>query len=287
MKYLICLSLLACAATNCISCIPGFPSKKMPEGKLCYYNYSIAGSSFFPKQRYTIEEDTTGKVTLTWTQPNTRNEITVTLADRSLLDSIQSVIEEEKAYKFKDNYKPLFDVQDGDSWSYEARFRTSDGKSETLQSHGYASKPDTRMFARIDSIVGEVGKANLPTLTDSPLVGYEYSSTGDVAGYLSFYKLETKGKKVVASYQNDERKIVTKNVGNEVLTKVKQMLDEGGAVYYKRHYSPDVDVCDGTSWDYMASFADETHLYSSGLEVGPGNNTLSQINDYIKSLFDK
>lgn len=72
--------------------------------------------------------------------------------DSTLLDSIKNVIVEHKMQNYKDTYRPPFEVLDGYSWHYRARF--DDGTS--LYSSGYNSRPNDDGLNIINTMLFDV-----------------------------------------------------------------------------------------------------------------------------------
>ena len=72
--------------------------------------------------------------------------------DADQMTHFRQIIEEEKMYKYKESYKPPFEVLDGWGWSFRARF--SDGSS--IYSHGFNAGPKDNGLARIRGYMEEL-----------------------------------------------------------------------------------------------------------------------------------
>ena len=71
-------------------------------------------------------------------------------ADASVMDSLEAIVREYKMDKYKERYRPLFDVKDGDTWDFSLDY--SNGKR--VRSGGYFTMPDgaAEAFDKIEDL---------------------------------------------------------------------------------------------------------------------------------------
>ena len=116
----------------------GCTAKKMPEGDLLRVEFSrhgtMAGAEFFGR----MEKDSTGMF--------------VVRAMREAYGPMYEKKIEEKMYKYKESYRPMMEVLDGWSWSFEAKF--SDGTK--IYSHGSNASPRGDGLERIRGLMTEL-----------------------------------------------------------------------------------------------------------------------------------
>ena len=66
--------------------------------------------------------------------------------------TFKKIILDEKMYKYKEHYRPLFQVKDGHSWRFSAKF--SDGS--TIHSTGENSKPGGNGLSKIQDYLSDL-----------------------------------------------------------------------------------------------------------------------------------
>lgn len=118
-----------------IQSIQGFFSK-MPEGQLVSVEYTehgmMAGYQWFAS----AELQQNGTV-IVKAQKESYGEIIEKKVKAEVLSDLRDIIKTHKMYKYKERYLPHFQVYDGYSWSFYAKF--SDG--ESISSHGSNARP--------------------------------------------------------------------------------------------------------------------------------------------------
>jgi hypothetical protein len=108
----------------------------MPTGELVSVEYTEHGTAAGYKYYGSVERLENGPVMLKAMKKN-YDSIIEKKVDAEVLTHIQNVIKEHKMYKYKESYRPTFQVLDGYSWSFEAKF--SDGQK--IYSHGSNARP--------------------------------------------------------------------------------------------------------------------------------------------------
>ncbi|MBR1551341.1 MAG: hypothetical protein IJ632_03355 [Muribaculaceae bacterium] len=105
-----------------VSCSSSKNNKIMPPtGQLKSYSYSHSGTMAQPFRSYELQELAPDTVQLAV------SGLSVELADtiivpHEVLDEVARIIIKSKMYEYKDNYRPAFEVLDGEGWSFFATY---------------------------------------------------------------------------------------------------------------------------------------------------------------------
>ena len=84
--------------------------------------------------------------------------------------------------------------------------------------------------------------------------------------------------------EEEPMKTETAAVGDEVLERVRQIIEQGGLYKVGRSYMPDYDVTDASNWSLSMHF-EGTDINSSGYAVGPDyGDALSQVLKYLDEV---
>ena len=126
-------------------------AKKMPEGDLLYIEYSRHGTMAQPEYEGRVEQDSTGAFVLT-AMKETYGPLFEKKVDTEVMKHFRQIIEEEKMYKYKEQYRPMFQVYDGYTWSFYAKF--SDGSS--ISSGGSNARPSGNGLSRIRGLMTDL-----------------------------------------------------------------------------------------------------------------------------------
>lgn len=129
----------------------GCALKKMPEGDLVSVEYSRHGTMARAEFEGRVEQDSTGAYVLT-AMKETYGPLFEKKVDAEVMKRFRQIIVEEKMYKYKETYRPPFEVLDGWGWSFRARF--SDGSS--IYSHGSNASPSDNGLSRIRDYMSEL-----------------------------------------------------------------------------------------------------------------------------------
>ena len=145
-----CKGLLVCVFSGLFGLL-GCAQKKMPEGDLLRVEFSrhgtMAGAEFFGR----MEKDSTG-VFVVRAMREAYGPMYEKKIDAAVIQKFRQIIEEEKMYKYKESYRPMMEVLDGWSWSFEAKF--SDGTK--IYSHGSNASPRGDGLERIRGLMTEL-----------------------------------------------------------------------------------------------------------------------------------
>lgn len=129
----------------------GCALKKMPEGELISVEFSRHGTMARAEFEGSVEQDSTGAFVLT-AMKETYGPLFEKKVDTEVMKHFRQIIEEEKMYKYKESYRPPFEVLDGWGWSFRARF--SDGSS--IFSSGSNASPSDNGLTRIRGYMQEL-----------------------------------------------------------------------------------------------------------------------------------
>ena len=109
---------------------------RMPEGQLVMIEYSEHGTMAGYRYYGRVELQKDGSV-IVKAQKESYGEIIEKKVKEEVLTELRDIIKEHKMYKYKERYRPFFEVLDGYSWSFTAKF--SDG--ESISSDGSNARP--------------------------------------------------------------------------------------------------------------------------------------------------
>jgi len=125
--------------------------KKMPEGELVRLELTHSGTMAGYRYEGRVMQDSTGTFVLRAMKEN-YGPLFEKKIDAEAMKQFRQIIEEEKMYKYKEAYRPKFEVLDGSSWSFKAVF--SDGSD--ISSHGYNAGPKGNGLERIVAFMDEL-----------------------------------------------------------------------------------------------------------------------------------
>ena len=134
--------LLLMSLLSFLGCRPASPApapQPLTDGPVrltSFYYTETHGYRGYTHRGYRAERLDDGKVRLTIELGDDRDR--VFLADASVMDSLEALAREYKMDRYKENYKPKFDIKDGDTWELSLKY--SDGKR--VRSGGYEAMPD-------------------------------------------------------------------------------------------------------------------------------------------------
>lgn len=137
-KFLFLMSLL-----SFLGCRPAMPTpdplaQPVPDGPRrleSFYYTATHGYRGFTNRGYRAERLSDGKVRITVELGDDRDR--VFLADAAVMDSLEALVREYRMDHYKERYKPMFDIKDGDTWDFSLKY--SDGKR--VRSGGYEAMP--------------------------------------------------------------------------------------------------------------------------------------------------
>lgn len=109
---------------------------RMPKGQLIMIEYSEQGTMAGYRYYGCVELQKDGSVTVK-AQKESYGEIIEKKVKAEVLTELRDIVKGHKMYRYKERYRPFFEVLDGYSWSFTAKF--SDG--ESISSAGYNARP--------------------------------------------------------------------------------------------------------------------------------------------------
>ena len=101
-----------------------------------FYYSATHGYRGFTNRGYRAERLADGKVRITVELGNDRDRVFE--ADAAVMDSLEALVREYRMDRYKERYKPMFDIKDGDTWDFSLKY--SDGKR--VRSGGYEALPN-------------------------------------------------------------------------------------------------------------------------------------------------
>jgi hypothetical protein len=110
---------------------------KAPKGDLLSLEFVSNGSRLGTEYEGHVEQDSNGTFMLTAMKMN-YGPFYQKKIGKEEMNKFKKIILDEKMYKYKEHYRPFFDIKDGHSWRFSAKF--SDGS--TIHSTGENSKPN-------------------------------------------------------------------------------------------------------------------------------------------------
>ena len=141
-----CLVLMIGALLSLLSC-----SMKGPEGDLVSLEFVSNGTRFGTEFEGHVVAGSNGTFTLTAMKMNYGPLFRKKIGKEEMA-TFKKIILDEKMYKYKEHYRPLFQVKDGHSWRFSAKF--SDGS--TIHSTGENSKPGGNGLSKIQGYLSDL-----------------------------------------------------------------------------------------------------------------------------------
>ncbi len=129
----------------------GCSTKKMPEGDLVSIEYTRSGTMAGYIYEGRLEPDSADGFVLQAMKEEHGPLFEKRIGTEELLH-FRRIIVEEKMYTYKDSYQPKFEVLDGYSWHFTARF--ADGSK--IASHGSNASPGGSGLSRIRQYMTEL-----------------------------------------------------------------------------------------------------------------------------------
>ena len=130
-----------------LSCV----SKKMPEGELISIEVTQSGTMAGYEYEGRVKQDPTGAFVLR-AMKESYGPLFEKKLDAETMKKFRQIIEENNMYKYKESYRPKFEVLDGWSWMFTARF--SDGSK--IYSHGFNAGPRDNGLGKIRGLMDEL-----------------------------------------------------------------------------------------------------------------------------------
>ena len=189
-----------------------------------FYYSATHGYRGFTNRGYRAERLNDGKTRITVELGDDRDR--VFLAEASVMDSLEALVQQYKMDRYKERYKPMFDIKDGDTWDFSLKY--SDGKS--VRSGGYEALPANgrEAFQQVEAFF-------------SPWLKYEPDEEASIVAFR--YELHNEEGTEVFSFRKERNAVYFRNLGSwegynyycgdpEVLTKLDKDLREIHACSY-------------------------------------------------------
>ncbi len=145
-----------------LGCRPG------PSALDSFYYSATHGFRGFTNRGYRAERLDDGKTRITVELGDDRDR--VFLAEASVMDSLEALVQTYRMDRYKERYKPMFDIKDGDTWDFSLKY--SDGKS--VRSGGYEALPANgrEAFKEVEAFFAPW--LNFAPAEDATLVAFRY-----------------------------------------------------------------------------------------------------------------
>ena len=182
-KLLLLMSLL-----SFFGCRPAAPSpvpQPSADGKVrleSFYYSATHGYRGFTNRGYRAERLADGKVRITVELGDDRDR--VFSADASVMDSLEALVQEYRMDRYKERYKPVFDIKDGDTWDFSLKY--SDGKR--VRSGGYEAYPENgrEAFKAVEKFFAPW--LNHEPAADAELVSFRYELHNEEGDEVFWFK---------------------------------------------------------------------------------------------------
>ena len=129
----------------------GCEVKRMPEGNLVRVELTRSGTMAGYEYEGRVKQDPTGAFVLR-AMKESYGPLFEKKLDAETMKKFRQIIEENNMYKYKESYRPKFEVLDGWSWMFTARF--SDGSK--IYSHGFNAGPRDNGLGKIRGLMDEL-----------------------------------------------------------------------------------------------------------------------------------
>lgn len=190
------------------------------------------------------------------------------------------------------DHKPKQKDLDKQDEILKERFNEVDRMKEAFDK----AKTTDRLCAMLESgINSELGRRQPATMPGGALESFEYSTGNGFAGFhLEIYLGKKDGANVLRveekrmRFEPDEKEPAVYDVvvDDSVFVKVRDMVEQGQLYDVGRWYTPDYMIMDASNWSFSITF-EKGGISSSGYASGPDHaDTLGQINQYLKGLYD-
>ena len=180
-KILLLMSLLS--LFGCRAQMPApEPVSDGPARLNSFYYTATHGYRGYTNRGYRAERLENGTVRITVELGDDRDRIFE--ADASVMDSLEAIVQEYKMDRYKERYKPAFDVKDGDSWDFSLKY--SDGKK--VQSSGYFTMPHgaSEAFKKVEECFAPW--RDREPAEDVALLSFRYELHGDEGSEVFWFK---------------------------------------------------------------------------------------------------
>lgn len=126
----------------------------------------------------------------------------------------------------------------------------------------------------------------LKKMPDGELVSVEYTRSGTMAGYVyeGHVERDSTGAFVLRAMKENYGPLFEKKLDVATMRKFRQIIEEEKMYKYKESYTPMLEVLDGWSWSFHATFSDGSVISSHGSNASPRDNGLNRIRDYMAEL---
>jgi len=123
-----------------------------PAGEVVWLSYHEYSAAVYATVHYDFQQEEDGRYTLINCANRSPEEALIAIVPAGVAMRLKQIVSEEKMHRYKEEYRPLADVRDGNSWTLTVQF--DDG--QTLSSSGYARRPRGNGLQRLEDCLNEV-----------------------------------------------------------------------------------------------------------------------------------
>ena len=140
------MSLLVCPCTSA--------SQPDARPKVITLSYHKTDGRRYPQAWYDFRMEENGSYTLVNSTNRSLEKGLQAVVPADVADSLAQIVREEKMTKYKEHYKPPFEILDGTSWSLYVRFEDK----TSLSSSGYMAWPRGDGLKRLNNYLDNLWK---------------------------------------------------------------------------------------------------------------------------------
>ncbi len=263
MKFLIIMGLLS----SLFGCASNTGSNGHGDGNdsiVHFYLSKGGGMNPFAGFKYDICETKDGKVHFLFNE-GFPDEKEFTLDDHTVFDSLQQLVVKHKMHRYKDYYRPKYEVMDGTSWSLDVTYASGKG----INSGGYMEGPDGYREAFQDIIDCLQHWKDLPVVVNEVVsFVYEYGADRYAISRVDDHAVLTVDNEETGEHQELEREIdimedlrITFNVGRLKMNQTRNQPEEGYTLWMY-----DITYSNGDHYHYESADCDFQCGYTHTLQ---------------------
>ena len=266
-KTMLCAALMA-FAFSCEACNADDDGKG--SERLTYFQFDHHNSMSQSGERYEVSTTKDGRVHVVIDE-GFPEELDFYLDDATIFDELLPIVKAYKMDKYKESYRPMMDITDGDSWSLYYRY---DSK-RSVSSGGYMAWP--RNYHEARSAISEYFKKWRDYQNGKTAIDYFLFSSKNNKGVDILYSME-RGETAATVILRDAQRAIdtTFTVSNDLLPELQKMTH---VVRLKSDlYNYNTDDPDATRCTYFVRYSTGDTLSGSTCYVkypGPKERGIS------------
>lgn len=230
------------------------------------------GMNRFSGFNYHIEKTKDGQVHFLFNE-GFPDEKEFTIDDFSVFDSLQQIVKKHKMYKYKGNYRPVFDILDGKSWSLYVKYASG----KTISANGYMDGPRGYRDA-FEDIQNCLNHWKELPMAVNEVVSFKYDYGKE------HYTVERKDDHALLTYDNEEtgeHKVLEREL--EMLDNLRILFNIDGLKMNGSRGNIDFEC---TEWMYDITYSNGEHYryesYDRGFKCGYTYSLQGFISDWME-----